>query len=72
MADPQVFHFEGRIDTGVARNGDDWPGIFIRGDHSAGLADRLEYCIWGKSEEARRIVLTELIELLNSCQVKNG
>lgn len=75
MADPQVFHFDGRIETGAACNGDDWPGIFIRGDEAMGLAARLEYCLHTGTEQIRgneqirQIVLRDLIELLKSCAV---
>ncbi len=31
----------GRIETGAIRFGDDWPGLFIRGDNCMGLFDNL-------------------------------
>ncbi len=34
-----------RIETGVIRFGDDWPGVFIRGDDARALAQVLHYCL---------------------------
>lgn len=33
---------EHRIETGAVRFGDDWPGLFIRGDNAAGLLSAIQ------------------------------
>ena len=58
---------EPQVRTGPLRFGDDWPGIFIRGDEALGMADRLNLGIeLGNWKEVERV-----IDLLRSCRV-NG
>ena len=60
-----------RVGTGPYQFGDDWPGVFIRGDEALNLAAKLR--AFGRLRpEARRIILDELIELLVSCEVSDA
>lgn len=56
-----------RIPTGVLQFGDDWPGVFIRGDEALALANRLEMCA------ADHALLThtvgEFVQFLRECRV---
>ena len=36
---------EQRVETGVVQFGDDWPGVFIRGDNAFGYALHLRYLL---------------------------
>jgi hypothetical protein len=63
----EVLPIARRIDTGALRFGNDWPGVFIRGDEA------LEYAKW-----LRKLVVVEefpdglyagLARLLESCRV---
>lgn len=55
-----------RVETGVIRFGEDWPGIFIRGDSAFNYANMLEIDGW-MSDHAKR----ELIKLLRSCDMRH-
>ena len=66
---------EGRPETGAMSFGDDWPGVFIRGDNAFAFAlalrsvlanaksDRIDWLSLG--------VLQSLAELLESCRVNH-
>jgi hypothetical protein len=56
---------EGRAETGVIQFGDDWPGIFIRGDNALSFA----FMIREAMPEFRDAALYGLLELLESCAV---
>lgn len=58
----------GRVETGRYQFGDDWPGVFIRGDEALNFAGKLR-AFSRLSVAAQRIVLAELIDLLGSCEV---
>lgn len=63
----------GRVETGPVRVGDDWPGVFIRGDEALAYADDLEHVRRvglepGFLESGSR--LGALIKLLRSCKVE--
>jgi hypothetical protein len=49
-----------RVETGVMQFGDDWPGIFIRGDDALSFAHAIAHGSLGR--------LGELVELLRSCK----
>jgi hypothetical protein len=46
MADIRVLPAqEQRVETGAVRFGDDWPGVFIRGDNAFGYIAALDWAI---------------------------
>lgn len=60
-----------RVETGPIQFGDDWPGIFIRGDNAA------HYALWldmflrrGTCDEIGKAVLRGLVSQLRSCDVR--
>ena len=59
---------EGRAETGVIQFGDDWPGIFIRGDNALGFAFMIREAM---QSEFRDAALSGLLELLESCSVQH-
>ncbi len=64
----QIDHPEGkRVETGAIRFGDDWPGIFIRGDEALALANKLQMAteFYGLPVG----VLEATIALLRSCRI---
>jgi hypothetical protein len=60
---------EPRVETGPLQFGDDWPGLFIRGDEALGLADTLNAAAAFLPAEfsAIRTLLNSVSELLGSC-----
>ena len=62
-----------RVESGVVQFGDDWPGVFIRGDHALGYVGLLRFVMEEISEkEPRRPMVNSLeglAQLLESCQV---
>ena len=56
--DIQLIPHEGpRVETGAVQFGDDWPGLFIRGDNAFALAmhiDAIERALKGDSDEFER------------------
>ena len=66
---------EGRPETGAMSFGDDWPGVFIRGDNAIHFGMTLKRVLNGEVKEKELdpitvAVLRGLVELLESCQVK--
>lgn len=68
-----------RIETGVVQFGDDWPGIFIRGDNAFGMAmslkavrEALKNLPPGPAKAFGLPTLENLIELLGSCDVRTN
>lgn len=68
----------GRMETGVLRFGDDWPGVFIRGDHALhyalylrGVVKQLhpEGVMQSPALTIQRKVLTDLVLTLEACEV---
>lgn len=67
-----------RIETGVTQFGDDWPGVFIRGDNAYALAGALEGFLKDQDIAAMEPMqafnagmVHGLIKLLRSCDVRN-
>jgi|HubBroStandDraft_1064217.scaffolds.fasta_scaffold14080_7 hypothetical protein len=62
-----------RMPTGAVAFGDDWPGIFVRGDECIGYAhallEVLKEHIATESNIAHLQELAELAELIESCRV---
>jgi hypothetical protein len=69
---------EMRPATGAVQIGDDWPGIFIRGDEALAYASKLKFLIstlearvhqLSEAEVAAWARVQELADLLESCRV---
>ena len=62
-----------RVETGPIRFGDDWPGMFIRGDNALAFAAAITmYLDPGIDQNSRHIfhkVLESLAELLRECRM---
>ena len=59
-----------RVSTGPVQFGDDWPGVFIRGDEAAHMAAMLRSgsTFYTLSQEVRETYLARVCELLLSSQ----
>ena len=64
---------EGRPETGPMQFGNDWPGVFIRGDNALFAAMSIAGAVVKLREDAwmERSTLTNLIQTLRSCSVGN-
>lgn len=77
MADIQKSHAlpsGKRVETGVIQFGDDWPGVFFRGDEARATARMLKALMQhvGHPEYlANGSLLHQLVDQLESCRVKN-
>ena len=65
-----------RVETGVIRFGDDWPGVFIRGDDCYRYLNALRHVTTEEmtdsiGDEIAVICVRGLIDLLDSSNVKN-
>lgn len=58
---------EPRVETGPVRFGDDWPGLFIRGDNAASFAMALRELARTPEHPIWRAVVDGLISDLESC-----
>jgi hypothetical protein len=65
---------KGRVETGATRFGDDWPGVFIRGDNAMYYAMVLDVLV--KAAQGKDIipsiyhgVLAGLVDDLKSCDM---
>ena len=61
---------EGRVETGPVQFGDDWPGVFIRGDNANYYAFMLEKALSGEIDVIEEMTIKDLIKTLKSCVVK--
>lgn len=59
-----------RVETGTVQFGDDWPGVFIRGDNAAYYSMALDSLMNGNTDPMTIGVLCGLNELLKSSNVK--
>ena len=57
-----------RVETGVVQFGDDWPGVFLRGDNAAYFGMALEQLLNGATDPITRNTLSGLCDLLKSSQ----
>jgi hypothetical protein len=65
---------QNRPETGVMQFGEDWPGVFIRGDNAAYLAMQLETYINNpdlRDSTFIKLAIEELLELLRNSNVRN-
>jgi len=71
MAAIHKFAHEGeRIETGVVQFGEDWPGIFIRGDQAIGMSELLKV-IAARVPASEADLLKRISDLLGSCRVSS-
>lgn len=56
-----------RVETGAVQFGDDWPGVFIRGDNAGYFALCLKQMLEGDDNAMTRMILTSLQETLAGC-----
>ena len=63
----KIPHDGKRIETGPTQIGDDWPGVFIRGDDAFGMLMSLDSPIQFQKENAS----TRLRDLLDSCHIRH-
>ena len=61
-----------RVETGKVQIGDDWPGVFIRGDHALHDARTLRAFLDGADHLINRAVLSGLADTLASAEARNG
>lgn len=61
-----------RVETGTIQFGEDWPGVFIRGDNAFYFAVHLLALIKNSENEISRIAMEGLYELLRRAQVENA
>ncbi|RDL44668.1 hypothetical protein DN730_09795 [Marinomonas piezotolerans] len=59
-----------RVETGAVQFGDDWPGVFIRGDNAAHYSMAIDGLLRGEIDPIALGVLSGLNELLKSCDVR--
>jgi hypothetical protein len=57
----------GRVETGPVQFGDDWPGLFIRGDNAFGYAMSLLHLLKEPTDFLARLQAEALIKELISC-----
>jgi hypothetical protein len=55
-----------RVETGPVQFGDDWPGVFIRGDNAFGYVGLLDAAIRRADDGLDRIMLQSLREILSA------
>ena len=63
---------ETRVETGPVQFGDDWPGIFIRGDRALAMAINIEW-ILATSDDLDRLTVVRLRQikaLLKRCDLR--
>ena len=61
-----------RLETGVIQEGDDWPGVFIRGDNAFHYARVLAALIQGTAGELEKRQAKSLLKLLQRSNVQAG
>jgi len=60
-----------RVETGPLRFGDDWPGVFLRGDQAILAGETLDHLLrGGYLDGLHRRALEELVEVLRSCDLR--
>jgi len=68
MKDTRQFSCEiDRVETGPIKFGDDWTGVFIRGDRALNYAQMLEWLAKQVEDPIQRDSVKGLRELLLSC-----
>ena len=76
MKKHQKVPLDARPETGPMQFGDDWPGVFVRGDDALGYASAVRRAVETLAEVDSSSVdvsrLAKLAELLGSCRVLNS
>ncbi|QSR18424.1 hypothetical protein [Novosphingobium sp. KA1] len=68
----QIVPHEGpRIETGVVQIGDDWPGVFIRGDNAFAYAMALQSVLDGRKDVFAEASVRGLLNLLQSSDARS-
>lgn len=61
-----------RVETGSVQFGEDWPGVFIRGDEALGMAEQIEKLQFDGTSlpcgGSIGAVLNRVVDLLKSCR----
>jgi hypothetical protein len=60
---------ESRVETGPMQFGDDWPGVFFRGDNALVFAMMLEQALKEMPDTITRHMMEGLISDFRSCSV---
>lgn len=60
-----------RMGTGAVQFGDDWPGVFIRGDNALYYAKLLNDLLDSQPKTISNNVLRDLADLLSECDSNN-
>jgi hypothetical protein len=63
---------EDRVETGPIQFGNDWPGIFIRGDNALALAMALRNNKAHPDDIFTALQVGGLVALLEGCDARNG
>ena len=64
-----------RVETGATQFGDDWPGVFIRGDNAFAYAMYIKAALQGGEDNVAQIYRSGalgLVRLLESCNANNA
>jgi hypothetical protein len=56
-----------RVETGPTQFGDDWPGLFVRGDDAFNIALQLENYMSGQRDAFTATTLHEFVRKLRTC-----
>ena len=71
---PSTFLQESRIETGPIQFGDDWPGVFIRGDNAMHYGFSLQtFLDSNRSTQmgwVEKAILESLVKILMSCDIR--
>ena len=68
-----IRHFpeqDSRVECGPVQFGDDWPGVFLRGDHALHYAMTLECALDAIADPFAKAVLRGLANDLKSCDAR--
>lgn len=61
-----------RVETGKVQIGDDWPGVFIRGDNALLFGAVLKAFLGGNDTPINRAVLAGLAQTLLKAEARNS
>jgi hypothetical protein len=69
----EIAHSGDRVETGLVQFGDDWPGVFIRGDNAMRYAMHLRIALQNgiDADPIGNTVIAGLARLLASCDTRN-
>jgi len=60
-----------RVETGVVQFGDDWPGVFIRGDNAFAYARALNALLEGRADVLMTARVNGLLRLLQASDTRH-